>query len=932
MKKILSMLFVLASLLILSSCTLELPFELPEVELPDFIQDIIGTEDKEDGTEDDGQDDTDANVLANAVSFLKQFYMGDKTVTPSDYNRIGKIQSCTISWEVEVVSGDVNDVKVVKNEDGSYTIDVNEKAASDVVYILVATVTAPDGTSQKVEFNRTVPGFAELSYAEYAAAAKGDAVVVRGIIVGILSKELGDSVDGLYLHTSEGGFYVYGVANTADVPMSTYKLGQEVRATGTMDIYNGTLEVKDGTIEMINETPVAYSPVDLTDAYLNAASLTDESIVGKQAMLVTLKGVTLTSIEESNGYYKFQLGNLESYLRISSSTCPLNAADTATFKSEFAAHLGWTANVSGVVSVYNGAFYLQPCSLDDVEYLGFSDKTDAEAVAWAEENLSISNLKFANGKEVQLPVVTDLYDVNIAWASSNLDVIALGENGIATVIALTEDTTVTLTATLTKGDVTATVTFDVTVKGVTVGTPSAVELTDTELGLDAYADGKATIGGVEFEWVELGSYGNGIQMRNKVASGGKVSKLWNNIAFPSAIESIVLVYNSEKSTYDNADAFEFKFGNAADNLTESVKLSTVKDQKEYTVTPTGEHTYFSMELLLTYSFYWDSITITFGSASSETPEQPTHEHELCAECGKCLKADCPEDKCAGHEEQPDVPGVITVIADALSANEGDAVELTGTVSKIYYDYNEQYNNISVYIKDAAGSEILLFRLVGKVALGDTIKVTGTVTLYNTTRQIAAGCTYEMITVHTCEYSVATCVTPATCSKCGVAKDAVLADHDYANGICKVCNAADPDYSGEVIELATASLSFSSTSNRTVFNTSQQVWSQNGVTLTNDKGSSTSNVADYSNPARFYKSSKLTIECGGNAITKIEFTCNSSSYATALKGSIVADANYTVSVNGSVVTVIFESPITSFVVASLTGGQVRMNSLVVTYQK
>ena len=48
-------------------------------------------------------------------------------------------------------------------------------------------------------------------------------------------------------------------------------------------------------------------------------------------MLVTLKGVTLTTIDESNGYYKFKLGSLESYVRISSSTCPLNPADTDAF-------------------------------------------------------------------------------------------------------------------------------------------------------------------------------------------------------------------------------------------------------------------------------------------------------------------------------------------------------------------------------------------------------------------------------------------------------------------------------------------------------------------------------------------------------------------------------------------------------------------------
>ena len=121
----------------------------------------------------------------------------------------------------------------------------------------------------------------------------------------------------------------------------------------------------------------------------------------------------------------------------------------------------------------------------------------------------------------------------------------------------------------------------------------------------------------------------------------------------------------------------------------------------------------------------------------------------------------------------------------------------------------------------------------------------------------------------------------------------------------------------------ATLSFADKANRTVFTDSQQVWEQNGVKLINDKGSSTSNVADYVAPARFYKSSKITVEYAG--MTKIEFVCNSGSYATALKSSITTG---TVTVNGSVVTVELGAAADSYVISSLSGGQVRMDSLTV----
>ena len=125
-------------------------------------------------------------------------------------------------------------------------------------------------------------------------------------------------------------------------------------------------------------------------------------------------------------------------------------------------------------------------------------------------------------------------------------------------------------------------------------------------------------------------------------------------------------------------------------------------------------------------------------------------------------------------------------------------------------------------------------------------------------------------------------------------------------------------------MESASISFSSTANRTTFNTSKQVWEQNGITVTNDKASSTSNVANYSNPARFYKGSKLTIAYPG--MTKIEVTCSSSSYATELEKSI---SGATVSKSGSKVTVTLDAPADSFVIAKL-GAQVRVSSITVSY--
>ena len=191
-------------------------------------------------------------------------------------------------------------------------------------------------------------------------------------------------------------------------------------------------------------------------------------------------------------------------------------------------------------------------------------------------------------------------------------------------------------------------------------------LTVDTLGLasQSYTAGTVTVNGVALEWIQLGNYGNGIQMRDK---DGNTSILWNTSATGAKIVRIELVYSSTKDVqYANANAVIFSFGNAVDNLTYTTKLSTTAGVKTYSITTDGgDYTFFKMEHDLGFSMYWDSITIVVEGGNSEPQPEPTHQHELCAECGKCVKADCPNEKCAGHEVAPaPTPVVVTTpVAD-----------------------------------------------------------------------------------------------------------------------------------------------------------------------------------------------------------------------------------------------------------------------------
>ena len=136
---------------------------------------------------------------------------------------------------------------------------------------------------------------------------------------------------------------------------------------------------------------------------------------------------------------------------------------------------------------------------------------------------------------------------------------------------------------------------------------------------------------------------------------------------------------------------------------------------------------------------------------------------------------------------------------------------------------------------------------------------------------------------------------------------------------------EPETTQPEAEETVVTITFDDTSKRTVLTTEQQVWVENGITVINDKAGSTSNVADYSNPVRFYKNSTVTVECAG--MTKIVWDASGTLQAGYLQKSIKAagDSNVTVTVSGKIVTIEFAEPVNTFLV-TCSGGQCRATSM------
>ena len=289
---------------------------------------------------------------------------------------------------------------------------------------------------------------------------------------------------------------------------------------------------------------------------------------------------------------------------------------------------------------------------------------------------------------------------------------------------------------------------------------------------------------------------------------------------------------------------------------------------------------------------------------------------------------CDRDGC-GHLFEENLPAADSVltIEEAIALGKYFANDtytpnkyyITGTVQDVTNDHG------NMHITDANGNELYIYgsydatgtnkygNMPIKHVVGDTVTVYGVIGAYNDKAQMKNG--WTTVDAHKHEYSTATCTVLATC-RCG-STTGEFANHVYENGTCQ-CGKIEGSTA-----LNKAVLDLSNKNNRTEFSTSKQVWSANGITVTNEKGSSSSNVADYA-PPRFYANSTVTVE--GIGMKTIVFVCNNSSYANALKNSI-SDSNATATVSGSNVTVTFNNAVDSFTI-KLTA-QVRMgNSITV----
>ena len=262
--------------------------------------------------------------LASAKGLLDFWYKNksrDKlTQTAEDYEVPAQLMidgvAYPLTWSV-----DTDAIQITPAEDGKYLVDIDETNPKDLVYTLTATVTAPDGSTLDVPYERMVPAAVlYMSYADIVAAAYAlDTDAAMSKAQRLFGKVV--SVDSEWRDEYQNITVTIQVGELADQPIQCFRLtgegakdlkeGDEITVEGILKNYQGTVEFYKGCgLVGFGENLRQAAPLDAAYALEDGAALTKPSV---------LKGV-ISSIDSawSDEYQNITVnmvaGGLEDYV------------------------------------------------------------------------------------------------------------------------------------------------------------------------------------------------------------------------------------------------------------------------------------------------------------------------------------------------------------------------------------------------------------------------------------------------------------------------------------------------------------------------------------------------------------------------------------------------------------------------------------------
>ncbi len=663
---------------------------------------------------------SDVKTLDDARAYYRSMYREFNTTTTGDFEMVSVLRLMgnngtefvfNVDYTVEVLTegAPANLITQQKNDDGSLTkFTFATDRTQDYEYKLTATISDADGKTATYDFGTCkLPQFVISSWEDYVKAceaADGKTVVyVKGYVTAVNADPSSSSKGSVWARDAEGhGYYAYkpeldsAITKTRESINAAFPVGAEVIIGGTVGNSFGYQHNSGCTVTKTGKTaPEGWNtPVDQTEAFSNASGLNDTAALQQYyGSIVTLKNITMGQPDGNNYYFTI---NGKEYICYKNIYLMDSEASNATVAKWV---VGGKANLTGLVTTYSKKFQIYPYSPECLDVI-HEDLTDEQIVERAKNALLFNTNHVTKAGKLELTTAVTGYDVEITWALDATYNFATVSEGILNITELPDEaTTIKVVATIKKGEKSATKEFSIDVDAKPSADIKSIDLTVDALGLEnnnRYADGEATFKGVSFEYVELCNNGNGIQMRTNKNDSTVKSKLWNTTALPKGIVSIKIALNKDKNVFDNTDVWEIKFGSAADSLTETIKLSTVADQRDYTITPSvSTYTFFTFSKIIeSYSFYVDSIKLVFEDGGT-TPPTPSHvcEH-VCPTCGKCTDTACNDpacaDKCQGHSTAPVVKNVTYNFATSATKN---GKELTATTALDLFKNSSDASNV-----------------------------------------------------------------------------------------------------------------------------------------------------------------------------------------------------------------------------------------------
>lgn len=234
--------------------------------------------------------------LDAALKYVKTLYKETSEKTSRDFTRIGSVPVNGVTYEV-VWSVDVSEeyVKVVKNADGTVTIDVNETSPEEVPYTLTATISM-DGKVVSFSWKHIVPkvnldfgAIVEEAYALEVGASMDQEVTLTGVI---------SKVDTPYDDGYKNITVTMDVIGVEGKPIQCYRLkgegaetlkpGDTITVSGILTNYQGKIQFQAGCA-LLSVTPAGEveAPTDVATIMKEAFEL---EVGGSTKYQATLTG------------------------------------------------------------------------------------------------------------------------------------------------------------------------------------------------------------------------------------------------------------------------------------------------------------------------------------------------------------------------------------------------------------------------------------------------------------------------------------------------------------------------------------------------------------------------------------------------------------------------------------------------------------------